>query len=207
MSSYQSTTPFIYAIGWTQHDRWYWGIRYAAGCSPSDLWTTYFTSSKYVRAFRDEYGEPDHIEVLFADTREIVEQAEADAILGWKLHVDERWLNRGACGKAFYCKGIPKSEEAKAHWSATKKGIPRPEEHRIKSAERLRASMSAAGANNPSATRNRTIPYNGKLYTMRELVKETGFAGMTIRRHMTNGLSVEEIVATVKHKKKRPTLQ
>ena len=39
------------------------GVRYARGCSPDDLWTKYFTSSRYVDIQRWLYGEPDVIEV------------------------------------------------------------------------------------------------------------------------------------------------
>jgi hypothetical protein len=55
---------FVYLIGWTTLDMWYIGVRYSKWCSPSELWTTYFTSSKHVRKFRTEHGEPDVVRVL-----------------------------------------------------------------------------------------------------------------------------------------------
>lgn len=55
--------PFTYLIGWSAADKWYIGSRWAKGCAPSDLWSTYFTSSKYVGRFRKEHGEPDVIEI------------------------------------------------------------------------------------------------------------------------------------------------
>lgn len=54
---------FTYLIGWSGANKWYIGSRWAEGCAPSDLWKSYFTSSKYVRAFRKKHGEPDIIEV------------------------------------------------------------------------------------------------------------------------------------------------
>lgn len=54
-------TPYTYLIGWTAHNKWYYGVRYRKGCSPNDLWVTYFTSSKYVAKFRRLNGEPDII--------------------------------------------------------------------------------------------------------------------------------------------------
>lgn len=54
---------FTYLIGWSHADKWYLGSRWAKGCAPSDLWSSYFTSSKYVKRFRKEHGEPDVIEV------------------------------------------------------------------------------------------------------------------------------------------------
>ena len=60
MSIYQ---PYTYLIGWTHHNKWYYGVRYARNCNPQDLWKTYFTSSNYVKKFREEYGEPDVIQI------------------------------------------------------------------------------------------------------------------------------------------------
>ena len=42
------TTPYTYCITHLPSGRWYHGVRYATGCHPSDLWTTYFTSSASV---------------------------------------------------------------------------------------------------------------------------------------------------------------
>ena len=56
-------TPFTYIIGWTQYKKFYYGAKYAQGCQPSDLWKTYFTSSNYVKEFREEFGEPDIIKI------------------------------------------------------------------------------------------------------------------------------------------------
>lgn len=59
--------PFTYLIGWSKHNLWYYGCRFAKGCKPDDLWTKYFTSSigkddiKGVREYRQELGEPDVI--------------------------------------------------------------------------------------------------------------------------------------------------
>lgn len=61
--------PYTYLIGWSNHDLWYYGCRYAKGCKPEDLWVTYFTSSKGkenvkgVREYRKEFGEPDVIQI------------------------------------------------------------------------------------------------------------------------------------------------
>ena len=69
MNIYQHTnpeknnTPFTYLIGWSALNKWYYGCRYRNGCHPTDLWTTYFTSSNEVKQFRKEHGEPDVIQV------------------------------------------------------------------------------------------------------------------------------------------------
>lgn len=55
--------PYTYLIGWTKQKKYYYGVRYAKGCKPKELWKSYFTSSKHVKQFREEYGEPDVIQV------------------------------------------------------------------------------------------------------------------------------------------------
>lgn len=116
---------YTYLIGWSQHKKFYYGVRYAYGCDPNDLWVTYFTSSKYVQGFRKIYGEPDIIQV-----RKIFNSSE-DAIL-WESTVLKRmnvvsredfFLNR-TDNRAFSletCK-MPKTE---SHKEALSKSIKR----------------------------------------------------------------------------------
>ena len=49
-------TPFTYLIRHIPSGRVYYGCRFARGCSPSDLWTTYFTSSKNIHRMIEEEG-------------------------------------------------------------------------------------------------------------------------------------------------------
>lgn len=50
------TQPFTYIIKFKPTNQWYYGVRWARGCSPNDLWTTYFTSSKHVKALIANHG-------------------------------------------------------------------------------------------------------------------------------------------------------
>lgn len=54
---------YTYLIGWSDLDKWYYGVRFAKSCNPVELWKSYFTSSKHVQEFRKQYGEPDVIKV------------------------------------------------------------------------------------------------------------------------------------------------
>lgn len=65
------TTPYTYLLGWSNLNTFYYGVRYATNCNPSDLWTKYKTSSKYVKQVVSEHGEPDIIEIrkIFSDKR------------------------------------------------------------------------------------------------------------------------------------------
>jgi hypothetical protein len=60
MNIYQ---PYTYLIGWTAHNKWYYGARYAKKCHPTDLWVKYFTSSKFVKYFTLKHGPPDIIQI------------------------------------------------------------------------------------------------------------------------------------------------
>ena len=60
MSIYE---PFVYLVGWSELDLFYYGARYRKKTTPADLWTKYFTSSKEVAKLRKTNGEPDVIQV------------------------------------------------------------------------------------------------------------------------------------------------
>ena len=55
--------PYTYLIGWSSLNKFYYGVRWAKGCNPSDFWQSYFTSSDHVKMFREIHGEPDIIQV------------------------------------------------------------------------------------------------------------------------------------------------
>ena len=87
-------TPYTYLIGWTGHNKWYYGVRYARGCSPTDLWNTYFTSSKVVKQLRNEIGEPDVVEVRKTFTSGEVAKAWEDTVLRrMNVVTEDKWLN------------------------------------------------------------------------------------------------------------------
>ena len=146
------TKPYTYLIGWSRHDLWYYGVRWAKGCDPSDLWSTYFTSSNRVAAKRAELGEPDVIKVQKVFS-------EGSAARGWEERVirrmncvrSPRWLNMGNGGKHFLIpypfkdshrqklsearqgKSFgPHSEQTRAKIGAARVGIPRSEEVKAK---------------------------------------------------------------------------
>jgi uncharacterized protein (DUF4415 family) len=93
MATYQSHQPFLYFIGWTELNVWYLGVRYGKGCSPLDLWTTYFTSSRRVADLREWYGEPDHVEVIATGSSAAMRALELECFSEFGLDADARWLN------------------------------------------------------------------------------------------------------------------
>jgi hypothetical protein len=134
----KSSQPFTYLIGWSKHDRFYIGVKYANGCAPSDLWSTYFTSSQYVTAARYLWGEPDVFRCDIASSkdeallREELLQFYFDAV---KSH---RFLNRGRGGHKF----------KRPLW-----GTPRPGNKGRKMTDEGRAKLKVAH-NTPSAREN-----------------------------------------------------
>ena len=63
LNNSMNNTPFTYYLYWAELDLHYYGVRYAIDCNPTELWTTYFTSSTYVNRLRKNYGDPDIIQV------------------------------------------------------------------------------------------------------------------------------------------------
>jgi hypothetical protein len=86
---------YKYVIGWSTKDLWYYGARYAAKADPSDLWVKYFTSSKYVKAMREQYGEPDIREIrrTFTDKKKC-QLWEHNVLRRLKAASSDRWLNK-----------------------------------------------------------------------------------------------------------------
>lgn len=94
MEERDEPVAFTYAIHWTEYNKSYYGVRYAKGCKTTDIWTKYFTSSKKVKEFRAQYGEPDLIIIdqMFTDIEEARDYEE------WILHnnscmSDDSYLN------------------------------------------------------------------------------------------------------------------
>lgn len=91
----KTTIPFTYLIGWSEHNLWYYGVRFAQGCDPTDLWTKYFTSSEIVTDTRMKLGEPDVIQVRKTFSTDIKAKLWEDKILS-SIPKEKRihWLNQ-----------------------------------------------------------------------------------------------------------------
>ena len=86
---------YTYLIGWSEQNRFYYGARWAKNCSPADLWSTYFTSSKHVKTFRKQYGDPDIIEVRKTfDNAEQCREYEHKTLRRLNVLKEDKWLNK-----------------------------------------------------------------------------------------------------------------
>lgn len=100
MSIYQ---PFTYLIKFIPTGQVYYGVRTKQRCHPSELWTTYFTSSKTVHRLIEQYG-VDSFEVSIRKCFE----SKQDAIL-WEHRVltkfnaakNKQWLNKNNGSRKF----------------------------------------------------------------------------------------------------------
>jgi hypothetical protein len=115
-------TPYTYLIGWSHLNLWYYGVKYAVGCHPDQLWVSYFTSSKYVAETRAEHGEPDIVEIrkVFDDTKS-ARYWENTVLRRLKVVYDDKWLNKTdnksispECCSHQKCLGLKRSEESRA---------------------------------------------------------------------------------------------
>jgi hypothetical protein len=97
--------PYTYIVGWAKHNKFYYGSRYGVNCSPNDLWQTYFTSSKIVHAFREQFGEPDIIQIrkTFKNRDEAINW-EFKVLKKLKVKSNEKWLNIAVGKPTFFGK-------------------------------------------------------------------------------------------------------
>lgn len=92
----------------------YYGARYAMGCSPDDLWVTYFTSSKVIHSLIKSDG----IENWNIEIRRIFNSVEA--CISWEHKVLRRlkiphnplWYNQSVSGEKFFLRGDAKKRHA-----------------------------------------------------------------------------------------------
>lgn len=86
--------PYTYLIGWSNLNKWYYGVRYSKKANPKDLWKTYFTSSKIVKTFVENNGDPDVIQIRKTFTNHIKAKNYEDKVLRrLKVNLNDKWLN------------------------------------------------------------------------------------------------------------------
>ncbi len=124
---YNMSVFYTYLLCWSSHRCYYYGVRYANNAHPSDLFKTYFTSSKHVKAFICNNGLPDIIQVRKTFTSKgSARNWENRVLRRMKVVNNSKWLNR-TDNKAFEWeipprKGIILSKEIKSKISNSKKG-------------------------------------------------------------------------------------
>lgn len=199
--------PYTYLIGWSKHDKWYYGVRYAKGCDVKDLWTTYFTSSKHVKQAVQDLGNPDVIQIrkVFEDANSAISW-ETKVLKRMKVITREDFLNKTdnksidpKCAAYFHTdatrkkksesrKGIVYSDETKKRLSKALKGRKVPW---IEGKKRDEHSKLMSGPGNSNA---KIVSYDGHIYhTKKDMSVQLGISLHQINKLIKNN-SARELV-------------
>lgn len=143
--------PFAYLITSKIDGKRYYGIRFSKDADPAQLWTTYFTSSKEIRAKVTKYG----ADSFTAEVRKVFETAEQ--AINWESKFLTRinaaarddWMNRSngyiALGKINTGKNKPEHYWEK--WKMVRKGHTVSEETKKKIGDANRGRKQTDEAN------------------------------------------------------------
>ena len=161
--------PYTYLIGWSSLNKFYYGVQYGSKANPSNLWNSYFTSSKYVKEFRELYGEPDIIQVRKTfETKEQAIQYEFKVIKRLNCVRSEQWLNRSLAGQKFYNDHC--SDEHKQKISLSKQNITSETKNKISIANtgkirsnEFKANLSVIRTGQTSGMRGKILSTETKL--------------------------------------------
>lgn len=86
---------YTYLLGWKSLNKFYYGARYSKYAKKEDLGTTYFSSSKYVKYFIEEHGQPDIIQIRkICKSKSDTLKWESTVLRRMKVVSDDRFLNR-----------------------------------------------------------------------------------------------------------------
>lgn len=131
-------TPFVYRLK-SKEGHFYYGCRYSRGCHPSDLWSTYYTSSNTVKDMIREHGKD-----FFSYKIVMVCKTQEEALKIERTLISRTYKIPG-CLNHFLCKkdGTPVyfgtfgelSEETKLKISLATQGVKRTLETRLKISE------------------------------------------------------------------------
>lgn len=222
------TMPFCYLIGWTKLNKFYYGVRYKDGVSPDTLWTSYYTSSNYVKEFIEENGQPDVVQV-----RKVFKCGKNAR--AWETKVLKRidavksstWLNANDTKNFYRAPGWQHTEDTKRKISDVKlsTGHTITDEHKraVSEAnkgkvvtEETRKRMSEArknikrteewSRNNGLANRRKVQIYStleAKTFTWEttnEFKDETGFSNLNIKQMKSKeGLTIKRLTKRARH--------
>jgi hypothetical protein len=123
-----STIYFTYHIYHPETNKHYYGARWKEGCSPKDLWKTYFTSSKKVHNLIEEYGKDSFIVEIRKtfDSKEKCLSWEQRVLKRLKVKKNDNWLNIAIgkptmLGKKHSVSTKEKMKKPKGSWSEERK--------------------------------------------------------------------------------------
>ena len=155
--------PFTYHLYHTPTGQHYYGVRYKKGCSPEELWVSYFSSSPVVHQLIEQYGQDSFV----PSVRKIFETAEEAVAYETKFLTkvnaqhNDKWLNRHN-GRTDFIGPHTHSEVAREKIRSKIKGIKRSEETKAKmraKAKEREAKRRAEGWTMPDEARDKQSAY------------------------------------------------
>jgi hypothetical protein len=93
------TIPYTYKLIFKPTGQYYYGVRYAKGCNPTDLWDKYFTSSKHIHKLIKEYGLNSFIIKItktFNDKNDAITH-ELNVLTRANAHKNGKFINKTIC--------------------------------------------------------------------------------------------------------------
>lgn len=177
---------YTYLIGWKNHNKYYYGVRFSKKSDPSELWVSYFTSSKHVKSFSEKYGTPDIIQIrkLFEDSDK-ARIWESKVLSRMKVVDNDNWLNKTdnkSIDPILSMKGTlshigkKRSEETKLKMRG-----PKSEKHKMNMRGK-RPHVNQTGINNNAFKGYIITPY-GKFESLKEaaLIENVHFSTISFR--------------------------
>ena len=138
------TIPFTYTVRFKPTGQYYYGYRGRKGCDPSDLWTTYFTSSKIVAELIRIHGyqsfEP-QVRKIFSTAID-AQQWERKILRRLDARNNKSMLNQSNGGRGFRL--VSHSEETRQKISKSRTGIKFSDEHKKNIGNAARGRITSA---------------------------------------------------------------
>jgi hypothetical protein len=90
------TIPYTYKLIFKPTGQYYFGVRWANGCNPNDLWVKYFTSSKHIKKLIKEYGKDSFIVKVTKTFNNAKDAAEWETLLLTKTNASRnaKFINK-----------------------------------------------------------------------------------------------------------------
>ena len=96
MTSITTYTPFTYCITFIITGQRYYGVRYAKGCHPDQLWSIYFTSSTKIKSLIEKHGKDSftfQIRKIF-NNKQDAQSWESKVLIKLNAANNPNWLNK-----------------------------------------------------------------------------------------------------------------
>ena len=198
------TTPYTYLIGWQTQNKWYYGVRFAKGCHPNDLWNPYKTSSKHVKKMIEENGNPDIIQIrkIFKD-QNAARVWESKVLKKMNVIKDNRFINKSDnISIALECSMYKHTNETRLKKSMMRIGKKHSEETKtkIRQSNSGRKNLYLVGKKNPEHSKlmayntpnAKPVLYEGVVYnTKKEMMLRTGISLYNINKLIKTNLAIQ----------------